>query len=384
MTKPDVATEKISRLTEVVIIIVVWLVLSVIIAAQRYADSAQLGLHASFQVFLVWSLAIWSYWAVVSPVIFRLGRRFPLDKQHRFSSVAMHFLFAFAFGLAHLAIFAWAGTLFAPPHPGQKLNFQSEFSGSVRLLLYLELIFYWSILMAGTARDSYRKYAEHELAAKELETKLGQAQMQALKMQIQPHFLFNALNTIAMLIRNRENDQAVQMVAGLGDLLRWSLNDNSAQEVTLSSELDFIGRYLAIEQFRFPDRLRVEIDVPKDLLTASVPNLILQPLVENAIRHGIAKSSTGGRLHISAKQQNGWLELSVQDDGPGIPSGWALDQQQGIGLENTRSRLEKLFHNQYEFIVQNAAPTGAQALIKIPYHRLIQAESHAKVQSINS
>jgi len=261
-------------------------------------------------------------------------------------------------------------------------TFKADINLGLRFLLYVELVFYWAILGAGIAKDSYQKFREREISAKELETKLSLAQLQALKMQIQPHFLFNALNTVAMLIRNRKNDQAVQMVAGLGDLLRWSLNDNSAQEVPLSAELDFMRRYLAIEQFRFPDRLRVEIDVPTELLTSCVPNLILQPLVENAIRHGVAKSSSAGWVRIAAKRQDNWLELSVQDDGPGLPSTWMLADNHGIGLGNTRDRLRKLFNDRQEFAIENAQPTGAKAVIRIPYQQN-QAESHAKVQSTN-
>jgi two-component system LytT family sensor kinase len=339
--------------------------------------------RATFSYLIIWSLVIWSYWAFVTPLIFKLGQRLPLNRENRISAAAIHFFLALVFGLTHIAIFAVLGTLAGSGGPASFKIFIDDFNQGLRFLLYVELVFYWAILGAGIAKDSYQKFREREISAKELETKLSLAQLQALKMQIQPHFLFNALNTVAMLIRNRENDQAVQMVAGLGDLLRSSLNDNSAQEVPLSAELDFIGRYLAIEQFRFPDRLRVEVDVPADLMSASVPNLILQPLVENAIRHGVAKSSSAGWVRIAAKIQDNWLELSVQDDGPGLSSVWMLADNQGIGLGNTRDRLRKLFDDQQEFAIENAKPTGAKAVIKIPYRQQNQAESHAKVHSTN-
>jgi len=343
--------------------------LSVIISAQRYLDSVQTGVKVAFLSFLLWSLVIWSFWAFATPVIFMLSRRFPLNRENRVSAAIIHFILALVFGLAHITLFALLGT-FAGSDAVSISTFISDFTTGLRFLLYVELVFYWGILGAAIAKDSYQKFRERELSARELETQLGLAQLQALKMQIQPHFLFNALNTIAMLVRNKENDQAVQMIAGLGELLRWSLNDNSAQEVPLSSELDFMRRYLAIEQFRFPDRLRVEIDVPPELLDANVPNLILQPLVENAIRHGVAKSSSAGLVRVAAKRQKDLLELSVQDDGPGLPA----DYQQGIGLGNTRDRLEKLFQRRQDFLIQNVDPTGAKAVIRIPY----QAASNGK------
>ena len=371
--KPNIAAEKSSssRRTGVVIVIAVWLMLSVIISAQRYLDSIQSGVKVTFLSVLLWSLIIWSFWAFATPLIFLLGRRFPLNRENRFSSALIHFILALVFGLAHITLFALLGTFAGSGGPVSISTFISDFTLGLRFLLYVELVFYWAILGAAIAKDSYQKFRERELIAGELETKLGLAQLQALKMQIQPHFLFNALNTVAMLVRNKENDQAVQMIAGLGDLLRWSLNDNSAQEVTLSSELDFMRRYLAIEQFRFPDRLRIEIDVPSELMNANVPNLILQPLVENAIRHGIAKSSSAGLVRIAASRENDLLELSVEDDGPGLSANY----QQGIGLENTRDRLERLFHHRQYFQIQNTAPSGVRTVIRIPY----QAESNGKV-----
>jgi LytS/YehU family sensor histidine kinase len=191
-------------------------------------------------------------------------------------------------------------------------------------------------------------------------------------MQLHPHFLFNALNTVAMLIRNGEHQQAVEMTAGLGELLRQSLNDNTEQEVTLEHELEFIRRYLALEQLRFPDRLRVEIEAPAEALSAVVPNLILQPLLENAIRHGVAQSSSAGLVRIVARRANEWLELLVQDDGKGLPNDRELAQ--GIGLGNTRKRLAQLYGERAELTLQNASPAGAVARLKIPYRQQSQGE----------
>jgi two-component system, LytTR family, sensor kinase len=172
-----------------------------------------------------------------------------------------------------------------------------------------------------------------------------------------------------MLVRNGESGPAVRMLAGIGELLRSSLGDDSGQEVPLASELSFVRRYLSIEEFRFPDRLRIEVDVPEGLLTAEVPNLILQPLVENAIRHGVAKTSSSGLVRIAARRRDGWLELSVEDDGPGLPAGWRPEAGAGIGLRNVRSRMEQLYGNRQEFVIQNVEPKGAAARLRIPFRR---------------
>ena len=350
-------------------VIAVWLVLSLISASQRYADSLQTSSPVGFSEFLFWSLAIWSYWALLAPLIFRLGERIPLGRERLGRATLAHFTLGFLFGLSHIALFALLGTLFGQSRPGVTTTFLGEFGRGVRVFLYVELILYWAILGAAVARDSYRKYRERETRAMELETQLGQARLQALRMQIQPHFLFNALNTVAMLVRNGESVRAVQMVAGIGELLRSSLGDSAEQEVPLASELGFVRRYLSIEEFRFPDRLRVEVDVAEELLSAEVPNLILQPLVENAIRHGVARSSSSGLVRIAARRRNGWLELSVEDDGPGLPAGWRPDADCGIGLSNVRSRMEQLYGSRQEFVIQNVEPKGTAARLRIPLHR---------------
>ncbi|HKQ53373.1 MAG TPA: histidine kinase [Pyrinomonadaceae bacterium] len=351
-------------------VVAVWLVLSLVSASQRYADSVQTSSPANFLVLLFWSLVVWSYWALATPLVFRLGEIIPLRKKRLVSATLTHFALALLFGLLHTAFVSLLAVLFSTPRPGVQTSWLVEFGRGVRVFLYVELILYWAILGAGIARDSYRKYLDREMRSRELETQLGLARLEALRMQIHPHFLFNALNTVAMLVRNNEGSQAVEMVAGLGELLRSSLADHPQQEVPLAAELSFVRRYLAIEEFRFPDRLRVEVDVPEELLQAQVPNLILQPLVENAIRHGVAKSSSPGLVRISARRANGWLELSVEDDGPGLPAGWLMDASGGgIGLRNVRSRMEQLYGVRQEFSIQNVEPQGAAARLRIPFRQ---------------
>jgi two-component system LytT family sensor kinase len=345
----------------------VWLVLSLISASQRYADNLQAPSHPAFSEYLLWSLGLWSYWALATPLIFRLAEKIPLGRDRVVRATLLHFKLALLFGLSHIALFTLLGTAFGSARTGAKTTFFVEFGRGVRVFLYVELILYWAILGAAVARDSYRKYRERETRSRELEAQLAEARLRALRMQIHPHFLFNALNTVAMLVRNGEGERAVRMVAGVGELLRSSLDEDPSQEVPLASELGFVRRYLSIEEFRFPDRLRVEVDVSEDLLSAPVPNLILQPLVENAIRHGVAKSTSSGLVRIAARRSNGWLELSVEDDGPGLPPGWLLDDGCGIGLSNVRSRMKQLYGDRQEFVIQNIGPKGTAARLRIPF-----------------
>jgi two-component system, LytTR family, sensor kinase len=371
VTDPDFTSEKRtgSRRALALGVVAVWLVLSLVSASQRYADSLQTSSPVGFAEFLFWSLAIWSYWALLAPLIFRLGERIPLGRERAVRATLAHFKLALLFGLSHIALFTLIGTLFNVGRQGAATTFVVEFGRGVRVFLYVELILYWAILGAAVARDSYRKYREREARARELEAQLGEARLRALRMQIHPHFLFNALNTVSMLVRNGEGERAVQMVAGIGELLRSSLADSPEQEVPLASELGFARRYLSVEEFRFPERLRVEVDVADELLSASVPNLILQPLIENAIRHGVARSSSAGLVRIAARRSNGWLELSVEDDGPGLPAGWRADAGGGIGLGNVRARMEQLYGTRQEFLIENVGPKGAAARLRIPLHR---------------
>jgi LytS/YehU family sensor histidine kinase len=215
--------------------------------------------------------------------------------------------------------------------------------------------------------EHQRRLRERELAASQLETQLVRADLQALKMQLQPHFLFNALHTIGSLVRTGDKDGAIRVVAGLGDLLRRVQDGGSQQEVALDQELEFVRAYLAIERIRFRDRLDVTIDVPDEVRDAVVPHLILQPLVENAIRHGIAQRRDAGRLQVRARQAGERLEVSVRDDGPGLPNGQPPGG--GIGLANARARLERLYGADCELTFGNAAGRGFEVRVSVPLRR---------------
>ena len=342
-----------------------WLLLSLLTAAQRHWLSPPPQTLGRFLVNLGWSAAVWSFWLAATPLIFWLSRRLPLRRGTLRWALPVHFGLAAVFGLLHLACWAAISGL-DTWRTGPPYSFAVEFVRLLQVLLYVEVVFYWALLGAGLARQAFREVHARELQAQALTMQLQEARLLALKQQLQPHFLFNALNTVAMLVRNGEQQQAVQMIAGLGELLRWSLNEPAAPEVTLAEELEATRRYLAIEQFRFPDRLCVELNVPEALLKAAVPTLILQPLIENAVRHGIAKASTAGVVSISARREDDALELRVEDDGAGFPVDW----QPGVGIGNTRARLQQLGLPPDALCIAAREPHGASVRLRLPYRLL--------------
>jgi two-component system, LytTR family, sensor kinase len=229
--------------------------------------------------------------------------------------------------------------------------------------IHLDLLTYAAIVGTSHAALYYRRYHEREAETHKLEAALARAQLQSLQMQLQPHFLFNALNTLSELI-HRDARAADRMVARLGDLLRLTLERGSAHEVTLRQELEFVQKYLEIQQTRFHDRLRVEINARPETLDARVPNMILQPLVENAIKHGLAARASAGRVEISAVRRARALCITVGDDGQGLSDG---AQREGVGLSNTRQRLAQLYDGQSRFELRNRASGGVEAILMIPF-----------------
>jgi len=235
------------------------------------------------------------------------------------------------------------------------------------------ILTYWSILGAQYSFRYYRQYHERERQALRLEihsaelgTQLARAHLGALKMQLQPHFLFNTLNTVVVLVRQGRTHEAEEMLARLSDLLRCVLQDVETQAGPLRRELEYLDLYLSIEQVRFQDRLRIDISADPAILDAAFPHMALQPIVENAIRHGIGRSSSAGRIWITASRVGEMLQVVVRDDGPGLPAGsGALPS--GIGLANTRKRLSKLYGEAGQLILENGTTSGVVVTITLPF-----------------
>lgn len=226
------------------------------------------------------------------------------------------------------------------------------------------LLIYGVLVGATHALHYYDRFRERELRASQLEAELAQSQLHRLKMQLQPHFLFNALNGILTLIET-DAEAADRMLSQLAALLRESLRADAPHEGSLREELSLLDRYLEIEKTRFADRLRVSFEIDPGILDARVPNLLLQPLVENAIRHGVARRAGGGRVDVRAWRENGSLRLEVRDDGPGLPE--TAKESTGIGLANTRARLERLHGDEYRFDLRNLPGGGVLASVRFPF-----------------
>lgn len=312
---------------------------------------------------LVRGLSDWYLWALWTPLVFYLARTNPLVGPHFRRSLVMHSAASFMLAMLTLALMVPICLLTQPRGPRPySVDEIARFLVTFHLLLYLWI--YWSIVGVWHALSYYRKFQERELRASQLEARLAQARLQVLKMQLHPHFLFNTLNAIASLM-HQDPDVADRMIARLGTLLRLSLENSGAQEVPLAQELDFVQAYLEIEQARLGERLHVDLDVALETLDAHVPNLLLQPLVENAIRHGIAVRPDGGCLTVRARRSDQRLYVDIQDDGPGLTDGVPL--QEGIGLSNTRKRLKQLYGGDHRFELHNVRPHGLCASIVLPF-----------------
>jgi two-component system LytT family sensor kinase len=323
------------------------------------------------------ALGIWLIcaflWLAATPLVLWLARRFPLDRQRWITSVLAHLGAGAAISFVLLALYVritfWLGL-----EPNQQ-SFLLAFRSQLVFGFHSEVLTYWVIIGLSHGIDYYRKYRERELRALQLETRLAQAQLDALKMQLHPHFLFNTLNSISVLM-SEDVAAARRMLTRMSELLRASLENVGRHEVSLREELDFLKNYLEIEQTRFQDRLAVRMDIEPGVLDARVPNLILQPLVENAIRHGIAPRAQPGLIEIFAARENGVVRLRVRDNGPGLQSSAPENLNKGIGISNTQARLQQLYGADHLFEMKNANGGGLEVAIEIPFRNGSTAIDH--------
>jgi len=226
--------------------------------------------------------------------------------------------------------------------------------------------FYCLLLIILIGWDFYKRYKNQYIQNLELESKLTQSQLQTLKMQLQPHFLFNALNTISMMIRRKKDEQAVEMLSGLSEILRETLTREKDQFVKLSDELDLAKKYLDIEQGRFKEKVKVSYDIENSCNKLPVPNLLLQPIVENAIKHGVSHSLKNNEIRITAKKCNQTLQIDVFNTGKLLPEGFEVKEQKGIGLSNTISRLDRLYRDEALLKIINQGNEGVNVTVNIP------------------
>jgi two-component system, LytTR family, sensor kinase len=306
---------------------------------------------------------IFSYlWLGLTPLVIWLSRSFRIEGGQRFKRLTIHFLASVVIVLFHVLVFTVISIPFNwYPH---LTPFWNKYFLLILNFTPSNVMFYWGVVVIDHALDYYRKLQERELRASQLETQLAQSQLQVLKMQLHPHFLFNTLNAISALIRESP-DEADEMVSRLGDLLRMTLETAGLQEVPFKKELEFLKHYLDIEQTRFQDRLKVEMAIEPETLDGLVPSMILQPLVENSVRHGVAPRPEGGCIKIKAWRDNSLLRLEVEDDGPGVCGNTPLKER--VGLTNTRARVRNLYGDEHDLKMRNADGGGLVVSLSIPF-----------------
>jgi len=327
-------------------------------------------LHPSFGAMLVWELPYWFLWTILSPLVFWMTRRFRLERGHLLRNSLVHVAACPTLALIHRAVYlpiCWELDVEAY----RSLSLAQLYAKYFFFNLPNGFLCYVTILLAGTY---YRYYQDEEMKISRLETereeaqhRMTRAQLQAVKMRLQPHLLFNILSKISALIYENP-DAAEKVLAQLGDFLRLTRDDSGAEEITLREESEFVRRYLDMQMVRFPERLTVLIEIADDTEEAMVPNLILQPIVENAIQHGIETRPGNGRVEIHSRRENEWLRLEVKDNGPGL--GAAVTDQspkRGLGFPITRERLEGLYPDHHKFLLTDAREGGLQVVLEIPY-----------------
>ncbi|MGZ8900065.1 MAG: sensor histidine kinase [Limisphaerales bacterium] len=323
----------------------------------------------SWRQTISFGVSFWALWLLFLPVVAWLSFRFPIERKNLIRNVALHFLACLLVVGANRVSFRVVEKI-SPrgERPVRPVGPPAAFGVFLGLRAALDVLVYWSLVGVCQAVTNFRRSQERERRAAELEARLASAQLQALRMQINPHFLFNTLNSIAALIYVNPR-AADEMLGDLSELLRRSLDSMEEQEVPLARELEFVGAYLSIEQKRFGERLRLERSVPEELMKALVPALILQPLVENAIRHGIEPQRDPGVISIEAEQEGKQLHLVVRDSGRGLPDGEPDSSgRRGIGLANTQARLLGLYGQNQKFFFGKAEPQGCRVDIRLPFH----------------
>lgn len=337
------------------------------LAALFFASNFVLQNQISAQPISVWQavsiqLASSYGWFALMPIILWLANRYPLDRRENLArNVVINLIGCIALVLVHLAWDAFSQS-FLNYRRRQFETYFSAFAFQFFLNFHWSFLVYLEINIILYGIRYYNKFRAGELRASKLEARLAQTRLKILQMQLHPHFLFNTHNAIAELI-HKDPSAAERMVENLSDLLRMSLNKLNVEEVSLQQELEFLNKYLEIEQTRFHDRLKIKKTIAPDTLDATVPNMILQPLIENAVKHGIAPLLEGGTIEIRTIKENGNLRVEICDDGVGA----AKEIVEGIGISNTRTRLKQLYYGAHEFTIESNKIRGTSVNLTVPF-----------------
>jgi two-component system LytT family sensor kinase len=344
-----------------VLAFLLWTLIGLCFAGQLYLSRAKIGQPVSWGFAIGRALSDWYVFALLSIPALWLARRFRIERGHWVSSVFIHIVGSIVFSIGWMLVRAiieqWESGLTENP-----VSFSDAFSHALVATFFFNLLIYSVVVSISHTAAYYTKYQDHAIQTAELEKRLTESRLQALQMQLNPHFLFNTLHAISALM-HKDVEAADRMIARLSDLLRYALESTDEQEVTLGQEIQFLDRYLEIEQTRFGSRLQVVKKLDPETLQVLVPNLILQPIIENAIRHGIEPHARTGIIEISSRQENGQLVMQVRDNGSGLNS--RQPHREGVGLSNSRARLEQLHpgKHRFEFTTDN----GLLVTVAVPW-----------------
>ena len=334
-------------------------------SAQIYLSMLHHG-H-SFVRLAAWQLCSWSVWAVATPAVLRLGARLS-DPSPRMPRRALTIaVTALVIMAAHVVTASLATVWIQPYVPVQIFRFGGALILQV-ISVPADLLVYGILLLIGSTAAVYHRARDLEIRESRLEADLARAQLDALRLEIEPHFLFNTLNSIASLIRSHASDRALSMLLGLSDLLRATVDGTRQHTSTLGEEAAFVKRYIELQRARFSDRLDVQYAISPESESCAVPAFLLQPLVENAFRHGVAKRTGRCRLELAASVDEGELHVWVRDDGAGLPADFSVTDHAGTGLRNTRMRLQRLYNGAAHFQLEPADGGGTVVHIRLPAH----------------
>ena len=333
-------------------------------AAQSVFFMRAIGKEHAWLIFGT-EMASWLPWALATPLVIGLARRYEIIRGTTLQTAAVHLA---AFAIISLVAEAWfvvLQVLFNPWDYPQQPTFADTWRTSLLFQVLTYLIVYALILTVTYVMDARERMARQMTETARLSDELSKSQLAALRQQIEPHFMFNTLHSITGLVRDNKNDAAVSMIVGLSEFLRRALEDSHRSQVTLEEEVEYLQRYLSIQKVRLGERLQITVDIPAELLRAQVPNLLLQPLVENAIKHGIAKRAAGGTVRVAGVCHSGKLCLSVYNDGADYPTDGQATPP-GVGIRNLRSRLQILHGSESELQLRHTDTGGVEAVVTLP------------------
>jgi two-component system LytT family sensor kinase len=347
----------------------VWGVLGFMEAIQTLVTHYAQGMHHAWLTLLFTTTVAWAPWAAATPLIIYLARRFRPVSVFPLTTWVVHLGMVVALTVASAA---WQTSLEHLFHPWAPQEPKQTFVDALILALQggivYSIVIYALVMTASFLLDSRLRLAKEVADAALMNENLSLARLDALRHQIEPHFIFNSLNAIAGLVREARNDDAVRMIVGLSEFLRRVSRDFKTHQVALSQEMEFLEKYLDIQKVRFTDRLGVTLEVPPELLDAQIPTLLLQPIVENALKHGIAKRVQGGTIRLLAANSGGRLRINIYNDGPLLEPNWEVGRG-GIGLSNLRTRLGLLYGTDFELRMENYGMAGVQVSVSVPYRK---------------